>query len=107
MWEFVELDEDDTSSIDVVFLTPKIVDTIRRAKTKALFTIKLSVKYQIILIFSMLRILKNVGMSSRDALKCLTILEGWLFIISFPISAWRKDLVLQILCIQSKTLSTS
>lgn len=48
MWEFVQLDEDDTSSIDVVFLTPKIVDTIKRAKTKALFTIKLSVKYQIV-----------------------------------------------------------
>ncbi len=49
MWEFVQLDEDDTSSIDVVFLTPKIVDMIRRAKTKDLFTIKLSVKYQIVL----------------------------------------------------------
>ncbi len=48
MWEFVQLDEDDTSSTDVVFLTPKIVDTIRRANMKALFTIKLSIKYQMV-----------------------------------------------------------
>jgi hypothetical protein len=48
LWEFVQLDEDDTSSIAMVFPTPKIVDTIRMAKMKLLSTIKLSVKYQII-----------------------------------------------------------
>ncbi len=48
MWEFVLPDEDDTSSIVVVLLDPRTIDTIKRAETKALSIIKLSVKDQII-----------------------------------------------------------
>ncbi len=48
MWEFVQLDEDDTSSIVVVLLDPRTIDTIKRAKTKALSIIKLSIKDQIV-----------------------------------------------------------
>lgn len=48
MWEFVQPDEDDTSSIVVVFLDPKTIDTIRKTKMKVLSIIKLSTKYQII-----------------------------------------------------------
>jgi hypothetical protein len=59
LWEFVQLDEDDASFFVVVFLTSKIVDMIRRAKTKALSTIKLSVKYQVILYILSVRNLKE------------------------------------------------
>jgi hypothetical protein len=48
LWEFVQLDEDDTSSIVVVLLDPRTIDTIKRAKTKALSIIKLSIKDQIV-----------------------------------------------------------
>jgi hypothetical protein len=48
LWEFVQPDEDDTSSIVVVFLDPKTIDTIRKTKMKVLSIIKLSTKYQII-----------------------------------------------------------
>lgn len=48
LWEFVEPDEDDTSSIAVVLLDPKTIDTIRRTKTKILSIIKLFVKDQIV-----------------------------------------------------------
>jgi hypothetical protein len=36
LWEFVQPDEDDTSSIVVVLLDPRPIDTIKRAETKAL-----------------------------------------------------------------------
>ncbi len=48
LWEFVQPDDDDTSSIFVVLLDPRTIDTIKRAKTKALSIIKLSVKDQIV-----------------------------------------------------------
>ncbi len=49
MWEFVQPNEDDTSSIVVVLLDPKTIETIRRTKTKKLSIIKLFVKDQIVL----------------------------------------------------------
>jgi hypothetical protein len=48
LWEFVQPDEDDTSSIVVVLLDPRTIDTIKRAETKALSVIKLSAKDQIV-----------------------------------------------------------
>jgi hypothetical protein len=61
---------------------------------KVLSIIKLFVNDQIVPYILDINILKSVGMSSRDILKCLTTLEGWLFITSFPTSTWRKDLML-------------
>jgi len=49
LWDFVQPNEDDTSSNVVVLLDPKTIDTIRRTKTKILSIIKLPVKDQIVL----------------------------------------------------------
>jgi hypothetical protein len=48
LWEFVQPNEDDTSSNVVVLLDPKTIDTIRRTKMKFLSIIKLPIKDQIV-----------------------------------------------------------
>jgi hypothetical protein len=94
LWEFVQPNEDDTSSNVVVLLDPKTIDTIRRTKTKILSIIKLPVKDQIVpCIFNVKNpkecwdVLKKHFEMSNNA-KRLAIHHN------FPTSAWKKDLVL-------------